>query len=124
MPNRPLPAEKARKLQEAKSALKGRDGLFANPSAVPPELEALKIGDTKEVWSLIRKLLEEIKPSDYTGQYPPMRSKLPKIEPHEMFAYSWNSQLLGKRMYIKFVIKNGSYYYVRLHVDRPEKKEV
>ena len=124
MPNRPTSAEKARKLQEAKLALKAREGLFANPSAVPAELEVLKIGDSKEVWGLIRKLLEEISPSNYTGQYPPMRSKLPSIQPHEMFAYSWNSQLLGKRMYIKFVIKNARYYYVRLHEDRPEKKEV
>jgi hypothetical protein len=123
MPNKPTSAEKARKLEEAKRALKGRDGLFANPPAVPPELEALGIGDSKDVWPLIRRLLEEIKPGHYAGQYPPMRSKLPQIQPHEMFAYSWDSQVLGNRMYIKFVIKNGFYFYVRLHVDRPEKKE-
>ena len=64
---RPSDRELIKRLNEAKEFLKNRHGLFANPSKVVGELNDLDIGDTNDVWQLIRELLEEISPKDYRG---------------------------------------------------------
>jgi hypothetical protein len=61
---RPSDHELIKRLNEAKEILKNRHGIFANPSKVVGELNDLDIGDTNEVWQLIRELLEEITPKD------------------------------------------------------------
>lgn len=119
---RPTDAEKDRKLKEAIVALSGKDGYFANPGKAQRELNELDLGDSSEVWALIRKLLPEIHSSNYSGAVPPLRSKEPPVKNHEMFAFSWESKIMGQKMYIKFVIKNSWYFYLSLHVDRPENK--
>lgn len=64
---RPSDRELIKRLNEAKEFLTNRHGLFANPSKVVGELNDLDIGDTNDVWLLIRELLEEILPKDYRG---------------------------------------------------------
>ena len=64
---RPSDRELNKRLNEAKEFLKNRHGLFANPSKAVGELNDLDIGDTNDVWQLIRELLEEISPKDYRG---------------------------------------------------------
>ena len=64
---RPSDRELTKRINEAKEYLKNRYGLFANPSKAVGELNDLDIGDTNDVWQLIRELLEEISPKDYRG---------------------------------------------------------
>ena len=113
---RPSDRELHKRINEAKKALKNRVGLFANPSKVVGELNELDIGDANEVWPLVKELLEEILPSDYKGLRPPQKSYESAIVGQELLAFSWWSQKLAKKMYIKFVLKNERYYYVSLHV--------
>lgn len=115
---RPSDRELIKRLDEAKEYLKNRDGLFANPSKAVGELNDLDIGDAKDVWPLIRELLEEISPKDYKGTRPPQKSYEKAIAGLELLAFSWRSQKYGKQMYIKFVLKNERYYYVSLHQSR------
>lgn len=62
---RPSDHELTKRLNEAKEFLKNRQGLFANPSKAVGELNQLGIGDTNDIWQLIRDLLEEITTRDY-----------------------------------------------------------
>ncbi len=116
--NRPSDRELTKRLNEAKEFLKNRPGLFANPSKAVGELNDLDIGDTNDVWPLIRRLLEEMTPKDYKGTRPPQKSYEKAIAGFELLAFSWWSPKFAKQMYIKFVLKDDRYYYVSLHQSR------
>src|SRR4051794_16659992 len=102
---RPSNKELFGKLKEAVEFLSKKEGLFAEPGKAAGELNALNVGDSSEVWTLIPILLKEIKPDDYTGSRPPQKSYEKSIEGRELFAFSWNSEHLGKKMYLKFALK-------------------
>lgn len=110
------------KLNEARDKLSKKEGLFANPGNVVGELNELDIGDSKEVWDLIKSLLMEIEPKDYTGGRPPQKSYEKSIEGNELFAFSWQSNFLSKKMYLKFALKGDRFVYVSLHADNPPKE--
>ena len=115
---RPSDRELDKRLNEAKEFLKDRHGAFANPPKAVGELNDLDIGDTNDIWPLIRELLEEIAPKDYRGSRPPQKSYEKAIIGLELLAFSWWSAKYAKQMYIKFVLKNERYYYVSLHQSR------
>ena len=118
-PLRPTIKELANKLFEAGKSLSSNKGLFADPGAAVGELNKLKIGDSSTVWPLIIMLLKEIGPTDYTGGKPPRKSYLKTIQGRDLFAFSWFSKTLNKKMYLKFALKNDRFYYVSLHEDKP-----
>lgn len=115
---RPSDRELNRRINEAKKYLNNRCGLFANPSKAMGELNDLDIGDTNDVWQLIRELLEELTPNDYKGSRPPQKSYEKAIAGLELLAFCWWSPKCAKQMYIKFVLKDERYYYVSLHQSR------
>lgn len=119
---RPSDKELTGKLKEAYQLLCDKEGLFANPGNVAGELNDLKIGDSCEVWDLIKNLLKEILPQNYSGGRPPHKSYEKSIEGRDLFAFSWQSQFLDKKMYLKFAIKGDRFFYVSLHEDRPPKE--
>jgi hypothetical protein len=90
-------------------------GLFANINKAVGELNELEIESQPKIWVLILDLSEEIQPKDYVGGRPPQKSYEKTIEGQELFAFCWNSQKLGKKMYIKFALKGTRYYYLSLH---------
>jgi hypothetical protein len=118
---RPSHKELSGKLKEAQKALGDQDGLFAEIEKAFGELNELEIGDAEEVWSLIRLLLCEIGPTDYEGSHPPQKSYEKAILGEELFAFAWHSSCLSRRMYLKFALKSGRFYYVSLHKERPKK---
>lgn len=115
---RPSDRELIKRLDEAKEFLKNRPGVFVAEAKIVGELNNLDIGDSNEMWLLIRELLEEISPKDYKGSRPPQKSYEKAIAGSELFAFSWWSPKCAKQMYIKFVLKNERYYYVSLHQSR------
>ncbi|MBA2368802.1 MAG: hypothetical protein H0V82_07240 [Candidatus Protochlamydia sp.] len=115
---RPSDRELIKRLNEAKEFLENHHGVFATPSKIMGELNDLDIGNSNDVWLLIRELLDEISPKDYRGSRPPQKSYEKAIAGLELLAFSWWSSKLAKQMYIKFVLKNGRYYYVSLHQSR------
>lgn len=112
---RPSERELSKKIRDAKESLTLNNGIFANPSKAVGELNDLDIGDTNEIWSLIKELLDEIDSEHYVGTRPPLKSYEKIIVGVDLFAFSWCSNKLGKKMYIKFALKHGRYYYVSLH---------
>ena len=121
-PKRPSIKELTGKLNEARNLLSKKEGLFADPGNVVGELSDLDIGDSMAVWNLIQSLLIEIEPKDYTGGYPPQKSYEKSIEGKELFAFSWQSNFLSKKMYLKFALKGDRFVYVSLHKDNPPKE--
>lgn len=120
---RPSDRELVNALNKAQECLKNRYGLFANPTKVRSELDALDIDDTNDIWKLISELLKEILPKDYKGTRPPQKSYEKAVADCELMAFSWWSFKLGKQMYIKFVLKNAQYYYISLHQCRSIEQE-
>ena len=116
--SRPSVRELHKRMAEAKEALGKGLGVFAIPEKAVGELNELEIGDAAEVWLLIRELLEEITENDYAGTRPPQKSYEKTIEGADLLAFSWHSSKLGKKMYLKFALKNGRYYYISLHQSR------
>jgi hypothetical protein len=121
--SRPSDRELLKRISEAKEYLKNQRGLFANLSKAVSELNDLNICDSNEIWQLIQQLLEEITPQEYKGTRPPQKSYEKAIAGHELMAFSWCSEKLGKKMYIKFALKNERYYYVSLHACRSQEQE-
>lgn len=70
---RPTDRELYKRIEEAKNLLKCQPGLFVHPAKIVGELDALDIEETRELWTLIQIFLEEIKPGDYMGGYPPSK---------------------------------------------------
>ncbi len=117
---RPSDRELLKRIKEAIESLKNCYGLFANFAKAVGELNDLNIGDSNDVWDLIAELLDEITPKDYAGTRPPQKSYEKTTMGKELFAFSWWSFKLKKKMYIKFALKDGRYYYVSLHESRPQ----
>lgn len=121
--DRPSKREIDNRLKEAREALQCGRGFFANEPKIVGELMALQIEDTSRVWDLILELLEELTLDDYTGGHPPQRSYEPSIAECELWAFVWHSVCLGKKMYLKFAVKNGCFYYVSLHESKFPRRE-
>lgn len=119
---RPSAKELKNKLKAAKEALKSKRRRFIDLVKVMGELNVLELGDSNKVFDLIQELLEEIVPDDYTGGRPPQRSYEKGYERRELFAFSWESQRLGKKMYLKFILLDDCFLYVSLHEDNPKRK--
>ena len=117
---RPSDGELEKKIKAAKAALKTQNGLFANFNKVVGELYDLEIETPNQVWKLIVELLGEVSPTDYAGGKPPQRSYEQTIKNQELFAFCWDSKKLGRKMYLKFVLKEGRYYYVSLHESKEQ----
>ena len=131
MDQRPSAKELHGKVSNAMAALKaGRHG-FGTTRHWSGDREELGLTSTKELWPLLLELLEEIKQAlpeqCYAGTRPPQRSYQdePTIKDEELWAFSWPSSRLGKKMYLKFVLKKNRqeewcYFHVDCHGDRPK----
>ena len=115
---RPSVRELNKKLQEARTALECGNGLFANVRSAAGELNDLRLGDSGEAWPLILAMLDEIEPGNYVGRRPPEKSYEAKIYGKELFAFAWESERFGRRMYLKFALQEGWFCYVSLHPSR------
>ena len=121
--SRPTKREIDKRLKEARQALQNGQVAFANEAKIIGEIMALEIGETNEIWALILDMIEELELDDYDGHHPPQKSYEPAIADCELWAFTWNSALLKKVMYLKFAIKEGCFYYVSLHKSKFSKEE-
>lgn len=97
----------------------GSKFFFANDAASMAEIRA-EGHDIECLEDDILACLRELTNSDYAGSRPPQKSYETKIKESDLFAFAWDSVHKGKRMYLKFVIKNGNFFYVSFHRDRKE----
>jgi len=117
--DRPSHKEIGRKLNQAKEAVSENRISILNPVTVAAD--TLELGlNLRNISDILIELLEEIKPNDYVGQYPPQRSYEDEIKDCELLAFRWLSKKLGCRVYFKFTVKETKMWLVSLHEDRKE----
>ena len=121
-----LPTSKtiAAKVREAIEALdSGKYAAIANKH-VSADMEELGFDSAEEYWDAIYGFLHEIQDADtvkcYVGGRPPQRSYERGFQGLELFAYAWDSPSTNRRMYLKFGIRNETYYHLDCHEDRPK----
>ena len=122
-PPRPSTREMCKKIADALAAL--RSGKFTQvvTKHIYGDLADLELDSASDLPGLLIELLEEIQtigPVEcYRGGKPPQRSYEPELNGLELWPYSWQSERLGRAMYLKFAMKKEWYIYVDCHRDRP-----
>ena len=118
---RPFYPEIQGKIRQAKEAIAGDEFRVLKPSIVA--IDAFELGiQIEEIGSVLIGLLEEIKPGNYAGTYPPQRSYQDEIPQRELFAFRWLSIHLGCMTYLKFAFEGSHLWLVSLHPDRVDPK--
>lgn len=124
---RPSSGEIIKKVSDAIEALKKEKKAVPNSKHFVSDQDDLGIENTKDLWPLLVALLEEVKtigPLDcYAGSSPPQKSYEIKVEGKELWAYSWESQSMNKKMYIKFCLIKGHYFYMGCHESKVKGEE-
>jgi hypothetical protein len=118
---RPSYSEIQRKLKQAQKAIFNNNYAILKPSVIA--IEALELGILfDEINPILIDLLDEIKPANYAGTYPPQRSYEDEIFQSELFAFRWKSNKLGCMAYLKFAVKEDQLWLISLHQDRDDPK--
>jgi hypothetical protein len=123
MQTRPSNHEICKKIEDAFAAL--RAGRFEQvvTKHVYGDLADLRLDSAEELPGLLNELLNEIKTIGpvqcYAGDKPPQRSYELELRGLELWAYTWHSERLGIRMYLKFALKKEWYIHVDCHRDNP-----
>src|SRR5688572_20748718 len=134
MPPPPSNAELFGKVQNAIKALQAGRRQFGTLKHWPTDREALGLTATADLWPLLLELLDEIRSARpencYAGGRPPQRCYEDDevIKDEQLWAFAWSSARMGKRMYVKFVLKKDSrgdwhYFHIDCHPDAPKKKK-
>jgi hypothetical protein len=119
--NRPTYSEIQRKIKQAGEAIARGEFRVLKPSIVA--LDSFELGIQIEgIDSVLIELLDEIKPGNYAGTYPPQRSYEDGILQRELFAFRWMSKRLGCMTYLKFAFEGSHLWIVSLHSDRVDPK--
>ena len=118
---RPSYPEIQRKINQAKEVIARNDFRVLKPSIVA--LDAFELGiQIEEIGTVLIELLDEIKPVNYAGTYPPQRSYSEEISQLELFAFRWLSKRLGCLTYIKFAFEGSHLWLVSFHSDQVDPK--
>jgi hypothetical protein len=122
-----LPTQKtiAAKVQEAIKALDNGKYAAIAEKHVSADIDELGLDSAENYWDAVFGFLYEIKDADpakcYVGGRPPQRSYERGFQGLELFAYAWDSPSAKRRMYLKFGIRNETYYHLDCHEDRPKR---
>lgn len=119
VPQRPSTGEIINKVADAIAAINAGKRSIPVSKHFVSDQDDLGIEDTKDLWPLLVVFLEEIKaigPVDcYAGGKPPQKAYEVAVKDKELWAYSWDSQAMSKKMYIKFCLVKGQYFYMGCH---------
>lgn len=117
--SRPSPREIYNKVRDALAAVKNGNSIQALTKHISGDYAAMGVDDEAAFWALLEQLLEEILDAGpgphYVGGRPPQRSYECQLNRMELWAYAWDSILLGKTMYLKFCLIDNYYYHVDCH---------
>lgn len=123
MSQRPSVKEIDGKLRAARECVQSSSKrFFANALKLHSDLEELGLSSASEIWPSVLKALNEVKAKDYSGGKPPFKAEEPSVRGEECWQFVWASEAFGKTMFLRFMLKNGCFFYSSLHESRPEKK--
>ncbi|OPL09429.1 MAG: hypothetical protein AVO38_10905 [delta proteobacterium ML8_D] len=110
------------KIEQAKDAIEKNQIFTIDLEVIAAD--AIELGyEVSEVNKILSIILKEIDPKNYVGNRPPQKSYKKEIKGFELFAFRWISKTFGCESYLKFSIKQDSFYLVSLHQDRSNKGE-
>jgi hypothetical protein len=123
---RPSKREMLSKVDQAATAVARGNKIVALAHHLTNDLDDCGFYDAADFWENLPKLLDELKNADpiscYAGQRPPQPSWEPELDGLELWAYHWDSEIMGCKIYLKFSIAircgNPHYLHARLHPDR------
>jgi hypothetical protein len=120
---RPSNHEKIKKVSEAIAAIECGACARLLTKHVSMDDEAMGVDDEDGFWAALVELLKEVAEDPvryYAGGHPPQRSYEAELKNKELWAYAWDSMILGKKMYVKFCINKGYYFHVDCHESQPK----
>jgi hypothetical protein len=121
----PTPKTIAAKVREAIEALDNGKFAAIAEKHVSADIDELGLDSADDYWDAVYGFLNEIQdvgPAKcYVGGRPPHRCYESGFQNLELFAYAWDSPSAKRRMYLKFGIRNETYYHLDCHEDRPKR---
>lgn len=117
---RPSHKELSGKLRTALEAVQSDLIQLVEPVVIAADAIELEYSLT-ELQAVLLDLLTCAGPEHYTGNRPPTRSYETCIRDLELWAFTVTIPRFEVPVYFKFTIKNGWFYLVSLHADRPGK---
>lgn len=117
----PTPDQRRELLRAAKEKVLKNEWDPVDPFRLARSLRALGIFGEDIPKALVR-CLEEIQPRDYRGDFPPEASYEDACKGAQLFPFAWNSDSLGKSMYLKIAIHDERLKVVTFHPQRREAK--
>jgi hypothetical protein len=114
-PKRPSPKELDKKIAAVRAALLGWTWEPAHAGKLAVQLARLDLISREDQGLAMAAVSGEIRASDYCGGYPPLKATEAGFGGCEMFAFAWDSEFFGRRMYFKFVLRNEKCGIVSLH---------
>lgn len=107
-------------LNKAIASLHDHRWYVLNPDRLDKHLRALGIFSSTEIVESLITALEEIRPENYNGQFPPELSHEDEICDAPLFAFAWTSVRFRCPMYLKFAFHgdDDSLYIVSFHQQR------
>jgi hypothetical protein len=130
-PGRPSAHEICKKVRDALLAIHAGRRQAPFTKHLIGDCQELNIYSAQELWGCLVELMKEILDANpvacYAGCHPPTRSYEAETRNMELWAYRWSSPSAGRRMYLKFAMKqdhqgNWWYIHVDVHTDRPGKE--
>lgn len=118
--SRPSHKELSGKLRTALEAVHSDQIQLVEPVVIVADAIELEYSLT-ELQAVLLDLLTCAGPEHYTGNRPPARSFETGIRDLDLWAFTVAISRFATPVYFKFTIKNGWFYLVSLHVDRPGK---
>ncbi len=118
---RPTSRECLKKIKAAQEKILQSDWAPAERTKLLANFEELDLWTSEEHTDALQTAIQEVKPEDYAGSYPPLRSYEEACKDAELFAFAWDSTQFSCRMYLKFCFVRGSLYMLSFHKDRPPK---
>lgn len=125
---RPGALELFKKVKAAQAAVSAGLILVAVADHLSNDLAELEIDSAEELWALLPRLLQELEAfgpgACYRGRRPdPDLSCEETVKGLKLWAFVWNSAVLGCEVYLKFCLKErttgGAYYaHLRIHKNR------
>jgi hypothetical protein len=113
---RPSYRELDKKLAKAKTAILREKIFYLEPDVIAADLlEMDLLIEEQSKW--FPKILDEINPNHYRGTRPPQRSYKNPILGLELFAFRWESGMVGCELYFKFALKGDNIWIVSFHPD-------
>jgi hypothetical protein len=122
VPSHPSSKSIINRISDAIAAVDAGRMAFIATKHLAADIEELGLADAGDYWDAIFEFLHEIKTAGpancYAGGRPPKRCYEPGFKGLELFAYAWDSPSAGRRLYLKFAMKESHYYHLDCHEER------